>query len=857
MKTNVAKYTSKIIAVLNRFDVPQVLSCSANAVNLTTGEQASFWENTALPTVQETDAVRSSLSILTKKGRMFWLWDERLPNAGNLQSALQRRLEAYLPKESGGDAPPPSRIGTLRVLADEVREWSQRQAWSEEERDSLHGAVLFLQPEGASILTFGKARVQVSTNRVRLRNLFSTGTFKDFLQDLIKSRVQERIATEISHEDWSWAINNEPFTCRLEHMDVGGAVRFAILASDIWLPTETEIVCGAALEHHGGTASAALAMRTAFGRIGERPRGACAVVDVLPQGVDTPDADDMMNAANKAAQAFKAVKGSSVLGFGLGKLAVGALLVGVLAYGAWQWWTAGQTEPTPPQKAEEMHRTHSDSTRRAARLLQDSTDLDETDAGDKADTLQSTNTAIEKTVIAFENVPRTVVPILLKTSQPIAASNLASRVKVEIRGAQNITKYRVELDTAKRQLPPQTTRLNVIIEQPLSAGKYSVKLTYSEREVTTATVEVKTMSKQAFIQTITETPFAGTTNHIAQVPQKEAKLFAPQLMYLLTFGEQIQKPNKVLAFWEHQIKVRFGASLAGVIKEMAFCYRFISFTGDTSATERMPFNENVKRGVQRGKRIPAFVQKVESWLEYTWTDDSRSTWARSVNSVEQQAPEVYLEKNDIRWAYKARLSGGNRSKYYPNDIEVTIPNVVVAIEDVLIDTDTTTNTAVSASFNDLRVPEKPSIYQVRRTGLEKIIGTIKQSLEYSDATALNAIDASAQLGFRLIGSEESNFNNLFYLTYLLIFTANNELVELEKETDFVKITPLSAKFEKGRYSCTFLLSNLPSKPKNEEWVIAGIIKINPGAYVMNPRNRVVSNPSESSSFQVPILIRYK
>ncbi|MFY7998813.1 MAG: hypothetical protein ACOVSW_09460 [Candidatus Kapaibacteriota bacterium] len=825
MKTGVAKHTSKIIAVLNRFDVPQVLSCRANAVNLATGEQASFWGNTSLPPVQENSVVHSSLSILNKKGRIFWLWDERLPNAGNLQSALQRPLQASLPKESGGDAPPPSRIDTLRVLADEVREWLQRQTWTEEERDFVHGAVLFLQPEGASILTFGKARVQVSTNRVRLRNLFSTGTFKDFLQDRIKSRVQERITTEISHEDWSWAINNEPFTCRLEHVDVQGAARFVVLASDIWLPTETEIVCGVALEHHGGTASAALAMRTAFGRIGERPRGACAVVDVLPQGVDTPDADDMMNTANKAAQAFKAVKGSSVLGFGLGKLGAIAALVGVLGYGAWQWWTAGRAEPTPPppQKAEAMHRTHSDSSRRAARLLADSTDLDETDAGDETDTLQSTNTAIEKTIIAFENVPRTVVPILLKTSQPIDASNLASRVKVEIRGAQNITKYRIELDTAKRQLPPQTTRLNVIIEQPLSAGKYSVKLTYSEREVTSATVEIGILPQNTTLPDLN-------------------LLFDRTFLY----GKQITYTNKQMAI----IYKRLESALVGVIRgskigdetwegnlenltsDMVLEYRFCYHSGDTSAPHRLVFDKNVLHkqylgGVQRGLYISSNVATIKFALLWQYPNKQQRVINQSLAIVKQAQPVVFAEESLMKttWAYRSPANQMKGRKYYPNDIEISLNDGVQIEYEVPIDIEENGNNPRIASLEHVKISPKPSI---------------------------RPIDFSTEDGFT---------PNTYWSSVVRIFNADNEEVffgNKREEIGRLQTIPISAELRNGKYRCKFLVANLPPKPRNEVWRLQAVFIINTNAAILNPFNSISSGIDRiETEFRLPITLEYK
>jgi hypothetical protein len=95
-----ARFISKMFAVLNRLDMPHVLSCRANAINLAKEEQASFWGNTALPLGQQADIVRSSLSVIKKEGRIFWLWDERLPNGDSLQSALKLRLQTYLPKES-------------------------------------------------------------------------------------------------------------------------------------------------------------------------------------------------------------------------------------------------------------------------------------------------------------------------------------------------------------------------------------------------------------------------------------------------------------------------------------------------------------------------------------------------------------------------------------------------------------------------------------------------------------------------------------------------------------------------------------------------------------------------------------
>lgn len=745
-----------------------------------------------------------------------------MPNADSLQSALKLRLQTYLPQESR-DGELLSRVGMLRALADEVQAWSNHQMWSQEQREYANGAMLILQPEGASILMFGKARVRFSTNRVRVRNLFSADTLKGFLQDRIKSHVQERIIADASKEDWSWEMNEEPFTCHLEHIEVQGASRFVIIASDIWLPTETEILCGAALEHHGSTASATIAISKAFGRIGERPRGACAVVDVLPQGVDTPDADDMMNIANKATQAFKAAKGSSVLGLGLGKLVTIAALVGLLGYGAWQWWTTRQTEPTSPlpQKTEELRRTDSNSTLRAARLLDDSTRFDETVMGDEADTLQSTNTAIEKTVIAFENVPRTVVPILLRTSQPISSSNLASRVKVEISGSQNITKYRVELDTAKRPLPPKTTRLNVIIEEPLNAGKYRLKLTYKAEETTSATVDIKAVSKDALSSISLDNMLSAKTDFSSTsgtVKKKMPSVFNKTFR----FGTRVTVANKQLQLWRGYIEEQLGANLSGLTDRMFLAYRFYYFNGGTSQTYTFQFNENLNRGFQRGQSIPASVQQVELWIELRGGNGLETSFAKADYMVRQESPTISAENPKINWIYQDRTGAKNKKGYLPKNIEVTITSgVSIAFDDVPIDVDSLSGEAIFASLTDVRIPEKPSI----------------ENPVQDEETLTNSTRLTLSKGL------------------LKVYDASEDKVFPQK--DYIQVMPLSAKFEKGQYSCKFLISNLPPKPKNETWKLVGVLTINPKARILNPINKNSSFEEFGTEFQLPINIEYK
>lgn len=822
MNLHLSNAAAKILALLNHLEVPQVMSCRASAIQCTTQEYATFWKSTPLsPSSLLANTTPTPYAILKKAGHLLWLWDERLPEGKGLQTALEKRLQNLLEQANVPEAP--SRRETLRRLADDVHEWSQNQNWSAENEDYFNGAILLIQPEGSSVLTFGKATVRTDANRLRARNFLSIDALQGFLQDRIKYRLQTSTRTTTALiEDWSWQTGEERFVCRFEEIELQGASRSAILASDVWLPTDTEVLCQASLDSHGGASSAALAMSKAFGRIGERPRGACAVVDVLPQGMDTPDADDALDAVNKAAKVLKGVKGASGLGVGLGKLAAGAVLVGVVVYGVWQWLNNDAATPTSPQGITERTGTRSNDTRREKMRLQDSTDK-ESILAETGDTLQAINSAIEKTVIAFEKMPRTVVPVLLNTNAPITSSNLASRVKVEISGAQTITKYHVELDTAKRTLPPKTTRLNVIIEEPLNTGKYRLKLTYKAEETTSATVDIKAVSKDVF-KNISLDSILSAQPDVSSTSGTVKKRMPSVFHKTFRFGKQVTVANRQLELWRGYIEEQLGANLSGLTDRMFLAYRFYYFNGDTSQTYTFQFDENRKRGLQRGQSIPARVQQVELWIQFKGENGLETSFAKAGYMVRQESPTISAENPKIHWIYQDRIGTKNKKGYLPKNIEVSITGgVSIAYDDVPIDVDSLSGETVFASLKDVKIPEKPSI----------------ENPVQDEETLSNSARLTISKGL------------------LKVYDASGDKVFPQDVKDYIQVMPLSTKFEKGQYSCKFLISNLPPKPKNETWKLVGVLTINPKARILNPINKNSSFEEFDTEFQLPINIEYQ
>ncbi len=848
MKKQTHKALHTLLSVLNRFEVPQVLMIRAAALDCSRGANAQSWEmlpfGAPMPASESTPFSATmnhqAMTRLGKAGQVLYLLDERFPDSARFCEGLRAMLRSISP-----DASPDE---TLQRTAELLRSFLEEQKNAQAEAspslaegslkelaatsDYANGVIAIVQPETASILTFGKAQSTVSTNRLRARNLLSGDAVKGYLQDRIKSRLvvsHTGNATNASQCDWSWEIGGERFVCQMQRHALQSASRLVFLASDVWLPNDVEMLLRAAKEERGASIHGAQALVKAFGRIGERPRGSCAVADVLPQGLDSPDADDMLDAASQATKALKGVKGSSVLGLGMGKIALVVTVLGVIGYAAWQWWAASQAESASETiLPAERFNTRADSLRREAILKQDSLRYHD-ESPKAADTLAPPNAAIEKTVIAFENVPRTVVPVLLKTQSPISASNLASRVNVEFSGQQTVSKYRIELDTVKRKLPPKTSRLNVIIEQPLSKAALRVKVTYQAEETTSATVEVGIVPKNTTLPNLNL--LGGRRFYYGKqivFSNKQMGLLYRTIDSALIGTMQTQSLGKRSVYSSISADITnasgsetwFG-NLENLTSDMFLDYFLVYNNDDTSGVQRITFEKNVFHkiylgGLQRGLFISSSVASIVFELVWQYPNSEKQVMTREVSKVLQTPPEVFTTEPKIVWSYKQRKDSARiqSRKYLPNDIEIHLIDGVFIDHEVRIDCESNGENVKFASLENLKVASKPTLREL----------ILRPSMYESWASTIKIVDEN--------GVTLTDLNS-------------------------IKITPLSAEIQQGKYRCKILISNLPRKPRDEVWQLSGKIIVNTNVYILNPFNNISTRPGIDTEFSLPINISYK
>lgn len=809
MKTSVhllrrSTLARKVFDVLNRLEAPKVLLCRTASLDAPSGEKARFFlKRSRAP--EATDFERHS--ALKRGGQIFCLVDARFPKARHLIDVVQK----YGAKPGSTDRE------TLRVITESVREWSQQQEWSESSINCFNAVILLIQPEGAAVLTLGKAQTRYSANRLRVRNIVSLGRVQDFLQARIKSYLEEQTMTEdvSKDEDWSWQAGDYKIECHIAHRGLQNVMRFVLVASDIWLPSDVDTLTRAALEVRGGTASACEALRKGFMRIEEPLRGSIAVLDVIPQELDTPDGSDAPDIATQSAKVLQNLTKVSLGGIGLGKLAGIVAVIGILGAISYGVWSAlvHQEHPKNAGQDSTYWKTNSkqaDTVRQVLRLKNDSSHNATDIMGDISDA-KDTNSSIqlpsgEKTILAIEKTARTVVPMLLKTKRPMTQTDIASHVKVSITGPRKVSKYRLELDTTKHNLPSETSRVKVIIDQTLTEGKYSVRLTLDAKETTIAIVQLQVIPSKVLSNYLKNTDILPGT---------------------LYFGKQIIISNKFLLRLHNQIeKNYFGGSIEGLVADMSLDYRLYYQGGDSSDIQRFRFDMNVIKGIQRGLFLPASTASVHFELNWQNPNGTELTLYNVERTVYQKPPEIVDNEPSIQWIYRPRASEARRKGYLPNDIEVTLTKGVSIDYEVPLDVKTNGEELVVARKEHLTVPTKP---------------IIQQPDIYADPAKF--INTTVPI-----------------TSFLAIYNEDNERVlpnTIEQyQKDPIRIVPLLSTFENGRYTCKFLILNLPPKPKQETWRLAGELFVDTGAYITNPFNGYHSFTG-TDYFRLPIVIFYQ
>lgn len=690
------KLQTALAGMLSYFDLPKTLICRTMAVDAASGTPARYWQCNSLPTNAPNN---TAISVLTKEGLILCLVDERFSHASKVLSIIQDYSASS----------PLSRKEVLQDLCSAIRSWSAQFL----EPDEHFNAVIFVvQSSGVASLTIGKAQIRARENRLRLRNVLSIGSIKDFLQERVKSRLEAQGTGEALFyaEDWSWQNGENRFVYRFEERTMQGVMRFVALVSDIWLPTDVDVITRAGLERRGGLKAAAEAMRTAFMTIGEQPRGSLAVLEIMPQELDSPDADDALDFMSKLSKSLKVLKSLSILGVGLGKLTVISLVVGAIAYGVWNTYQNQILNQTQTADSITFSSQKNTSIVRQNQVLKGDTAHpilqihyeEERDADTSSlYSLPNTPNAANTTILAFEKSSRTVIPILLKTpprlaQKDFAQRNLAPNIRVEISGPQRVSKYRIETDTVMRQLPPNTTRLNIVIEEPLEKGRYTVNWRYADEEISTsASVSVNVIEiPQTSINTDTKT--------------RNASIFFTASTRTFYFGTQMVMGNKQLAILRARTENFLGGNLEGVLPNMSFAYRFISRFGDTSETQYFPFNDRNVRGIQYGQFISSSIATIETWINYRYPNGTNAVFGHTQPNVKQMPPSILTDKAKISWTYKPRI-GGKSAEYRPNDIEVSISGLFIDVGDVPVDNSENGSQPVFATLNNTRVPFIPSV----------------------------------------------------------------------------------------------------------------------------------------------------
>ncbi len=807
--------------MLNFFDLPKTLVCRAVAIDVASGIAARYWECRAVSTAVPTNTTpASAVSILTKEGQIVCLIDERCDYASKILSIVQDYSSASAL----------SRKEVLKHIVTALRSWSEQYS----ECEHCNATILIVQPNGIATLTLGKAQIRAAEHRLRLRNVLSVGSVKDFVQDRIKSRLEAKTTGEALYyaEDWSWQNDEDRFICRFEERTMQGVMRLVALASDMWLPTDVEVITRAGLEKQGSLKAASEAMRAAFMAIGEQPRGSLAVLDIMPQELDSPDTDNALDIMNKITKSFKALKSASILGVGLGKFTVISLIVGLIVYGAWNVYQNKFSDNSQradsstflSQRSTDALRKNQISKSDTVHLNAWSKDDEDSDMDTSGlNTISNVANSANTTILAFEKSSRTIVPILLKTPPRLAESNLLSKVRVEISGPQRVSKYRIEADTAKRQLQPNTTRFNVVIEEPLAKGMYTVKLSYAAEEISSS---------------------ASVSVNVIQIPQTSTKFNDGKANAASTFsaisstrtfyfGTQMVMGNKQLALLRKRTEFFLGGNLEGVLADMSFAYRFITRSGDTTATQHFPFDDRTPRGIQYGLYISSSIATIETWINYRYPNGTNSIFGHTQRNVQQMPPSILSDKVKIAWAYKPRTTAKS-SEYRPNDIEVSISGLVIDVSDVPVDNIENGSQPVYATLNSTHVPIMPSVRE-QREFIQRSIAEAK--LGYS----------SSVVGVTVIPS----------YTVLSIYNSDDQQIVPENASEIITIVPISSTFDRGQYTCKVLIRNLPTKPRNEDWRLIGQIVINPNASITNPLNAAISQETIDMDTFIPISIEYK
>lgn len=333
-----------LLSAAEKVSMPQVLICRASATDISTGNAATFFDHW-IP-VPAKGAIKSD-HVLSPLGRRICVLDERFPHGAEL-TALVHSFDIPYEYDTGT---------TLRLWHESIKEWFAKHEWTAEELAQCNGIIAWLRRDAVQVLEIGNAQANIATNRLRVKNFTSLDGAREFLQDRIKSRIQKHVTKRdlVTKENWSWTLPNTfemvkgdageeapvemQVSCRFEEHLLNGATRCIFLASDVWLPTDLDVLFRAGKESSGSAGKACEELRQSFGVIGQRPRGSVAVVNILPQELDTPDVDNVIKNARRAQRAFKGSKAVAGGGKGAagiaGKLVVGALIVaGVFAVGA-------------------------------------------------------------------------------------------------------------------------------------------------------------------------------------------------------------------------------------------------------------------------------------------------------------------------------------------------------------------------------------------------------------------------------------------------------------------------------------------------------------------------------------------
>jgi Tfp pilus assembly protein PilE len=621
--------------------------------------------------------------------------------------------------------------------------------------ENMHGVVLVVHTSGVSAITLGKARICFRGNRIRLRNIRSLGAIKDTIQERLQDRIKSGIEAraeekQANHSDWSWNVGDEEIPCHYEQYELQGMTRLVAMASDVWLPSDVGAITRAGMEARGGRIHAATeAMRQAFITLGERPRGAVLAIDIAPHEADAPDSDDIVETIRTTTKISKILKSASILGFSIGQVSTFVVVVGILAligYGVWDKYVRGSegisasdstyygNRKISPQSSSKMPQTQA--------MKSDTANLNTMDDDDTLGISSNvaphtTNTA---TILGFEKSSRTRIPVILSTPKRLTSTELARNVRVSITGPQRIEKYRLEADTARQGLPPNAQRVNIIVEEPLAKGRYTVQLSYradetSNAEIPSATVNVNIIEKPRSSAPSTFTVFSLTRT--------------------IYFGTQMVMGNRQLAVLRKKAEAVLGGSIEGLLPEMSFAYRFITRSGDTTAVQHFAFDQNNVRGIQRGWYVSSSIASVEAWLNYRFENGEDVRIGAVKKVVQQMPPSSISAKANITWRYVARpVASTSPQKQKLRDIEVTVTVVVIDFSDVPIDNSLDGTQPQYATLKNVKVLKMPTIRESYQMGIISI----------------------AEAKLRLIGGVEGVLGNPFSgYNWLTIFDENNRV----------------------------------------------------------------------------------